>query len=172
MLRNIIEKLYFYTIYIINYVLLFFYKIYEFLPEMPIIPITSLYLIISFLIVIIFCYRKIKYPFWNVQPVFHTYDFWRYYRTVPFYIQNDKPMKTKFLDFHNIIVLPYFEYKSGEIDEIINLLQCYYISSENVLFTINKKVIETYMTGNDGTSYLSIYYDINIINNIKIKPIG
>ena len=43
--------------------------------------------------VLTFAYIKIRYPFWNVQPVYHTYDFWRWFYRTPFLIQRGAPLK-------------------------------------------------------------------------------
>ena len=56
-----------------------------------------IFIIIFFLWFIPFLYVKIKYPFWSHQPIFHTYDLLRYWTHEPFIIQQNMPIKTKYL---------------------------------------------------------------------------
>ena len=62
-----------------------------------------------FTIIGIFMYIKIKYPFWNIQPVYHTYDFVRGFISSPFIIQTRYPMKTKYCDFISVETVSYVD---------------------------------------------------------------
>jgi hypothetical protein len=137
------------------------------------------------LFLIIFIYIKIKYPFWNTQPVFHIYDFWRYWIKSPIIIQHRYPTKTKYCDFERIETIEYLEATHNHKKEFIDLLHCYYIPDENALFVFNLENLHTYMTGHSHPSYLSFYRedyyttlgktniitDSTIIDTIK-KPVG
>ena len=55
------------------------------------------WLILVFSLILCFAVIKLRYPFWNSQPVFHTYDWWRYgYMSVAFPIQRRGPTKNKY----------------------------------------------------------------------------
>lgn len=137
------------------------------------------------LFIIIFTYIKLAYPFWNTQPVFHNYDFWRYWTTTPFLIQTRYPIKTKYCNFQKITTLEYLETSEIQRKEFVDLLQCYYIPDESAIFMFNLETLDAYMTGHYAPSYLSFYredyYTINgnlniitdssIIDTLK-KPIG
>jgi hypothetical protein len=134
---------------------------------------------------IIFLYIKLTYPFWNTQPVFHTYDFWRYWVKSPFPIQYRYPVKTKYCNFKNVETVEYLEATDSQKKDFINLLQCYYIPDENALFVFNLENLDAYMTGHSYPSYLSFYKedfyttvgknpiitDSTVIDTLK-KPVG
>lgn len=55
------------------------------------------WILLVFSIILCFAVIKLRYPFWNSQPVFHTYDWWRYgYQNVAFPIQRRGPTKNKY----------------------------------------------------------------------------
>jgi hypothetical protein len=115
-------------------------------------------LLISFSIVFfIFAYIKLKYPFWNNQPVYHTYDYWRSFYTTPFSIYKYRPVKTKFCDFDNIKTHLYLETNKEHIDKFTDLLQCYYYSNESIVHSIQTNDLNAYLTGQHQPSFISFY---------------
>jgi len=117
-----------------------------------------------FFFLVLFAYIKIRYPFWNNQPVFHTYDYWRYFYSVPYIIYKYRPVKTKYCDFHQIETVPYSECSQHTKQNLVNLLQCYYIPSEKILHTITEKEIDTILTGTNDPCYVSVFQE-KIIQN-------
>ena len=109
------------------------------------------------LFLIIFTTIKLLYPFWNSQPVFHTYDFWRYWTRTPFLIQSKYPVKTKYCDFQKISTVHYLDATDVQKKEFVDLLQCYYIPDESALFMFNLETLDAYMSGHSSPSYLSFY---------------
>ena len=144
-----------------------------------------IFLFSLFLFVIIFTYIKLVYPFWNTQPVFHSYDFWRYWTSTPFLIQSKYPVKTKFCNFQKITTHEYLETSETQRKEFVDILQCYYIPDESAIFMFNLETLDAYMTGHSSPSYLSFYKedyyttignsalitDSTIIDTLK-KPVG
>ncbi len=139
------------------------------------------YLIFAFVFVFLFAYVKIRYPFWNVQPAFHVYDFWRYWTYTPFHIQHGIPIRTKFFDNKRVKTLAYSDTTPEERAQCIDLMQCHYITSESVLTSFNMGALDAAMTGSSHPSYISFYNDeaydivpstneISIVDIIK-KPI-
>lgn len=129
------------------------------------------------IIVIIFAYIKLTYPFWNCQPVFHTYDFWRYWTKSSFTIQKRYPIKTKYCDLERIETIEYLETTESQKKEFINLIQCHYIPDENALFVFNLDNLDAYMSGHSSPSYLSFcneeFYSFTDSNIKKTKkPVG
>ncbi len=112
-----------------------------------------------FFYMVLFIYIKIKYPFWNNQPVFHTYDYWRYFYWTPFIIYRYRPIKTKFCDFTNVTTKNLVDCTDVEIRELTNILQCYYVSSDRILHTISEQNIKTILTGIGEPSFVSLYYE-------------
>lgn len=119
------------------------------------------YILISFTLVFlsIFAFIKLKYPFWNNQPVFHRYDYWRFFYSIPFIIQKYRPCKTKFCDFENIQTRDYLEMNQTEKEAVIDVLQCYYIPSESVIHTLKDLDLDAVLTGQLETSYISRYIE-------------
>jgi len=131
-----------------------------------------------FLCIFIYVYIKLKYPFWNSQPVFHSYDYWRYWTSRCFPIQHKYPLKTKYCDLKNIQTVQYLEASETQKKDFVNLLQCYYIPDESALFVFHLANLDVYMTGHNHPSYLSFYnedvYTTQPDSSIKIvqKPSG
>ena len=109
------------------------------------------------LIILLFAYIKIKYPFWNNQPVFHTYDYWRNFYIIPFIIYKYRPIKTKYCDFDHVKTKAYLDTIDKTRERIQDLLQCYYINTDRILHTIQSADIDAYLTGHAEPAYISLY---------------
>jgi hypothetical protein len=113
--------------------------------------------VVTVFILTLFAIIKIKYPFWNNQPVFHSYDYWRFFYYTPFLVYKYRPMKTKFCEFNQIKTYPYLETTSQQRKDICYLLQSNYILNDRILFTIQEQDLEAFYTGHNEPAYLSIY---------------
>lgn len=116
------------------------------------------FLIVLSCLVIIFAYIKIRYPFWNVQPVYHTYDYWRWFYRAPFLIQRGLPLKTKFHS-KNVKTILYSDITEEQKAKLVDLVQCYWIKSERILTTVDSEYINNLLTGHNHPSYVSFYND-------------
>jgi hypothetical protein len=110
-----------------------------------------------FVLVFIFAYVKIKYPFWNIQPVFHSYDYWRMSYNEPFIVYKHRPIKTKFCDFIQVKTIPYLECSHQQQIDFVNLLQCYHIPSEKIIHDINLENVNSILKCVDHESFVSFY---------------
>jgi hypothetical protein len=134
----------------------------------------------TFSFIVVYVYIKLTYPFWNNQPVFHTYDYWRYFYSVPFVVYKHRPVKTKFCDFQQIKTTAYLDAGEEQTDNIKDLLQCYYFDTDRILHTIQSNDINAYLTGHSEPAYISVYneptYQIVDLSSIEIisstKPFG
>jgi len=118
-------------------------------------------------------YIKLKYPFWNIQPVYHIYDFWRYFSQTPFIIQRKLPVKTKFYDNKHVETLDFSDMKDFHMTRMIDLLQCHYLKSEKLLFTIEKEAIEPLFIGHSHPCYVSFFNEEAADETgEKVEPIG
>ena len=107
-------------------------------------------------------YIKIMYPFWNTQPIFHSYDFWRYLARIPFIIRKKKGLKPdKFCDFENIITMNFLDMPTEYICQMVDFLQCHYIHDESVLFLFHSENLCAYFAGHLIPSYVSFYMGIH-----------
>ena len=114
-------------------------------------------LIITFIILFYFAYIKLKYPFWSSQPVYHNYDVLRSMYNNPFIINKHTPMKTKYYDPLQVKTYTYSECENIHKNDILNLIQCYYINSDKILHNISMKDMECYFVGHSEAAYVSIY---------------
>ncbi len=113
--------------------------------------------------VFVLLFIKIAYPFWNIQPVLHTYSRWFHWPTSPPYIVYLFPRKTKYTlitQTQNNRLLPKvtsqrFDSLSNEdIDSVMNLYRSNYILSDRILFSIEKSMLKSYSV---GKSLVSLY---------------
>jgi len=109
-----------------------------------------------------FIYIKIKYPFWNTQPVVHTYDIW-FSREAR--ILHKIPYKSRFYDKESVSTTDYFQNKSREPtldkNEIVVFLQSHYIPTDRLLSTISIPVLDVYMSGHNAPSFLSVHRELD-----------
>jgi hypothetical protein len=68
-------------------------------------------------------------------------------------------LKTKFCKFENVLSLTQSEISNENITKCVDILQCHYISSDRVLFTIDSKTLQSLLLGNDGSPLLSFYLE-------------
>lgn len=111
------------------------------------------------LFISIFVYIKLSFPFWNIQPVYHSYDFWRRLYMYPFIIHPTFRIKNtnKFHDLQNVEIIPFVDATNENKESFINLLQCYLLYSENSIFVFNFENLETYFIGHKFSSFISFY---------------
>ena len=125
------------------------------------------------IIISIIIYIKLKYPFWNIQPIYHSYDFWRYFSQTPFVIQRKLPIKTKFYDNKHVETVDFSDMKDFHMTRMIDLLQCHYLKSEKLLFTIGRADIEPLFIGHSHPCYVSFFNNQSADETgEKVEPIG
>ena len=107
-----------------------------------------------------FIFVKLRYPFWNLQPVYHTYDRpWAWFRKTPYivYTKGHESNITKFYSPHRVNTIPYGDMSENEIDEWMNFLRCYAIPSDRVLWTPTKEQWHNVMSNTPLSSMVSLY---------------
>ena len=116
-----------------------------------------IYILLFAFIVYIFIIAAIKInnPFWNIMPVYHTYDFRRYLDQNCFIFRN--PIKNKYYDLLQINTIEYNDLSEENIIEIIKLLQCHYLGNDNLLYVYDKNKLVNDITGCNNESLVSIY---------------
>ena len=138
--------------------------------------IVNVLVILIFFSVFILAYIKIRYPFWSSQCVFHSYDFWRKWQRTP-YTVSTAPYKTKYCDFENVKTYNYLECSQEEKTQMENIVQCYYLSTDRIMHTMNQKNLDAYLVGGREPSFISFYnenkYDISgvVIGNMVVRDI-
>ena len=128
---------------------------YEFYENLPI---YILFTIIIFFLTI-FVTIKLAFPFWNLQPVYHTYDFWRILYREPFHIHKRFVIQniTKFSNFQQIQTYDYNDVSQSLKDTFTDILQCFYLPQEQSIFVLNVENLNAYFSGHTYASYFSLY---------------
>jgi hypothetical protein len=136
---------------------------YEFYENLPI----YLLILVILVLISIFVYIKLSFPFWNIQPVYHSYDFWRALYSRPFLIHNRFLIKAtnKYHDLKQVKIVPFVDASESQKQAVVNLLQCFLLPSENAVFVFNLENLETYLGGHMFSSYLSLYARSGIEHN-------
>ena len=119
----------------------------------------ELYIVLGCLCILVtlFVYIRLQWPFWSIQPVFHVYDMWRYWSRRPFQIQYGTALKTKFTDFDHVVTVPFADLTDERLGHMVDLLQCHYIPTDRILTLIDTSIIRTLLTGHSQPSYVSFY---------------
>jgi hypothetical protein len=121
--------------------------------------IISILLVLLLFFVVLFFYIKLKYPFWNGQPVYHIYDYWRAGFIEPSIIQKDYPKITKYCNFADITTIAYQDMTENQIRECVDLIQTQYINTEDTVYVFNSRTLDSYMTGHNYSSYISVFLE-------------
>jgi hypothetical protein len=140
-------------------------------------PFISLEIAIVFIIIWLissFVYIKLQYPFWNLQPVFHSYYKWTvlFSSIFPFssgspYIIQKLPIKNKFCNFDAVITKTYStDYNNDNFRELVYLLQNHSIKSDSIIYTITEQNLKPFLIGHNDPVYISMFYEnIYVYNN-------
>jgi hypothetical protein len=123
-----------------------------------------IYILIGLILITvsIFVYIKLAFPFWNIQPVYHVYDFWRCLYSRPFriYPRFHAGVKTRFCRGDVVDIVPYVDASVDQKRAFVNLVQCYSSVDEGVMCMFHLDNLDAYMNGHMFGSYLSFYKDI------------
>jgi hypothetical protein len=123
-----------------------------------------IYILIGLILITIsiFVYIKLAFPFWNVQPVYHVYDFWRCLYSRPFriYPRFHAGVKTQFCKGDVVDIVPYVDASVDQKKAFVNLVQCYSSMDEGIMCMFHLDNLDAYMNGHMYGSYLSFYKDI------------
>ena len=138
--------------------------------------------VLLFGLVACFLYIKIKYPFWNNEPVFHIYDFWRKWYHSPFLVYKN-PVKTKY--YSNQCSVETFSWgdladpyipeirtkqllsKTAEIQIphhfvgiVANLLQDHYIPSDRIIYNLEERDLASHFHSQSQPEYISVFHSV------------
>lgn len=118
------------------------------------------------IILSIFAYIKITFRFWSLQPVFHVYDLWYYIRP-PGIIQSELPERNKYCNDINIVFSPFTSSDKKNVDDYLQLMKKCYLQNGDNQFLPTKEVLLSYFTGHNSTSFLSLYYEDELLLDSK-----
>jgi len=110
----------------------------------------------------IFVYIKIRYPFWNTQPVLHTYNMFRRIFTRSSHVIQKYPYKTRWHDTNRAIqTLDVTRMTDDDKRAVAEFLQTHYLTTDRLLFTITAPMIGLYLEGPNAPSFVSIHRELD-----------
>lgn len=108
-----------------------------------------------------FIYVHVAYPFWVHMPVSHTYDIHHrmFYNTGNSNIQvlQQYPYRNKWISPKEVKTTSYHDSTDIIKDQILDQLNCNYIPSDSILFTIEKKHLDVLFSGHFDTPFITTY---------------
>lgn len=108
---------------------------------------------------IIFVIVHVQFPFWNIQPIYHQYDYWRFMYTTPFIVHKQRPCKTKYLDTSHVFTFPIEDISEIQKYNYLRLLQGYALpDNQNVLYTFTNDDFRMLFSDHLYPCYVSFYY--------------
>jgi len=111
-----------------------------------------------FAFVFLFVYAKLTYPFWSGQPVFHSYDVWRYLRKKPYVIQSAPPAVHKHYRLNHVMTVGFFDLSRRDLKRLCEFMQSHWISTDHMFFTMTRRCLSVLYSGHFDTPYVSIYW--------------
>jgi len=121
---------------------------------------------IILILVVRYLYICIKYPFWAHMPVYHTYDYHNFFSRTSREMQLF-PYKNKFSNAIQIKTISYYELNDTYIKYFAELLQCFYIPADDILYTLVEKDVKSRFSGHFDTPFLSFYNEKNYVSTGK-----
>ena len=127
-----------------------------------------LYILFTIIIIIILIcgYIKIKHRFWAMQPVYHIYDF-HYYLFPPGIINYDLPEKNRYCNFTNIEFISYDKLSEIKMTHFQNIIQSHFLQNNENKYEPKKENITPYFTGHNINSFISLYYEDELLTDLK-----
>ena len=131
---------------------------------------------IFILYIVLFSYVKIKYHFWNIQPVFHYYNILYWFSTNKV-INNDLPTVNKYYNMREIQTFKYTDLSSIDKQYIINFLKKYFLRTKKVNYLPSIQSFESNFENHAFPSFISLYsinstlFDYKKNNTIDLKDI-
>ncbi len=126
------------------------------------------YIILFFILfnIIWFCYVKIRYKFWALQPVFHYYQWWYWINPIGV-LDYELPLKNKYVNIKNIITNKYEDVDDVHMQNYIKLIQSDFLNYKSVTFNPSKENILNYFKSNNIPPYFTFFLEKEKIINEK-----
>ena len=112
-----------------------------------------------------FIYIHVAYPFWVHMPVSHTYDIHHRFFNSNISVLQQYPYKNKWICSRGTRTVSYHDSTEVVKDHVLDQLNCNYIPSDSILFTIEKKHLDVLFSGHFDTPFITTYYS-------SIGPLG
>jgi GNAT superfamily N-acetyltransferase len=125
--------------------------------------------ILSIIIIILICvwiFIRLKYPFWCIQPVFHFYD-------IPYYFYNkgiirlNLPEKNKYTNFKAIETVTMNTLNENKWKEIVRFLNKHFLKNVDSEFVCTTQYISCYFKSCDISAFISFYSVPRLLTDVK-----
>ena len=108
-------------------------------------------------IILIFAYIKIQYPFWNMMPMYHSYDILPRIYNNSYIVNTTHCANTKYYQSLDVVTHIYNELEMDTITNIKNLLHSNYIQDDKLLYEIDDKTLDAIYNSDGLCNYVSLY---------------
>jgi hypothetical protein len=112
-------------------------------------------------------YIKIKYPFWNIQPVINIYSLFYKFNRNSYIIDNEPPKMNKYCNLLSIKTTTHDETSLIDRQLMVNFLNTHYLRSENVNYIPSLESFNSQFSNHSFPSYLSVYRQPKLIINYE-----
>ena len=110
---------------------------------------------LSIVLLVIYIYYKVKYPFWSIQPVFHFHNL-QYWLFPPGIIQHNAPEKNKFYDL-NVEFYDFSNLPAEKKALFVSLIQSHFMPNKYENYKPNRNNITDYFISHNKPSFISLY---------------
>jgi hypothetical protein len=122
---------------------------------------TIIILIISF-----FCYIRLKYKFWSIQPVFHFYDIYYWFINIGI-IRHELPEKNRYVNLTKIKTCEFEKVNENIFKQLVVLIQLNYLQNKENTFSPTKDNIIPYFIGHNAYTFWSYYLEPEVLIDNK-----
>jgi hypothetical protein len=114
--------------------------------------------IIIILLIFFFIYIRVRYKFWSLQPVFHFYDIYYWFRNVGI-IRHELPEKNKYVNMKNIKTKNITKFNENDIQQFLTLIKLHYLRDKKIIFNPKKENLIPYLNCNFADCFCSLYLE-------------
>ena len=135
-----------------------------------------IFITLFFTVFAFFIYVHVAYPFWVHMPVSHTYDI--HHRIMggsPIHVLQQYPYRNKWISPKECKTISYHDLSEDVKTSVIDQLNCNYIPSDSILFTIEKKHFDVLFSGHFETPFITTFVQTTFNKSegpLEQKPLG
>lgn len=119
---------------------------------------TEIILIVTLLfLILILAYIKIQYPFWNMMPMYHSYNIFPYIYNEPYIVTQHHRPNTKYYQPMDIETHKFNDLEQKDMTFMKNLLHSNYIQDDKYLYEVTDNTLNDEYNSNGLSSFISMY---------------
>jgi hypothetical protein len=109
---------------------------------------------------------RVKYRFWALQPVFHYYDLYYWFRNIGI-IRHELPEPNRYTNFKEIRTYTFDRVPEEHIKDLVTLVQMNYFREKENTYNPEAKNITPYFEGHNSPTYWTFFWQPDVL--IKTK---